>query len=594
MKLLKITKSVSFILYTIIFTGYECYSDCWAVADYDPLQYIFKVDNATKVKESNRSIAVYQQHLLKFYNFILEGEQLENSCQHSEELTYFDSIEQQNLIRSLAATLQYLGLDLSARAIAEYAKKMEFTADEYKNLVARLIGNYCSLNLSVISLKKLGHNFWKNFYAKKTSIQLADLADNPLFPATLSKRIDKNKAQELEFLRTIKLFRAFCSWNGDTNNFRLLVPLLRNPVILAYVINNLSQKKDRPQEKYSIEEEKSLNYDPFYYLERPIQVGCNGPICRRIYSEYEFKRKFLKSLNYNALKEKLSWLYCRYLRDLKYITSNQQEEHIKKWIREMEVGEQTETPLLQSKMLSLITNMPDLMGKISNFNEAKELLRTGIDEEWNLWAQNASKAFTFELGYEESVTLERVRWSGNDQNIVIMDNYARPLESSSNGGAKITMKDNWALNNWSIIFDVNMGEFDRLTKGMGKVEVTYPLLVDEAFLAWFWGEWVTWALPEYKEKRNKLVEVLEKNLRDDTKKVQQSFLTPPWETGFDLTPILAQAIIENLEQIKINLSRLSKKKITVEVKFRYGLYALKYMNYRFRMRHGEGYIDRRQ
>ena len=53
--------------------------------------------------------------------------------------------------------------DLSVRAIAAFAKKMEFSPHEFNNLVENIVGNYCSQNLSIISLSQLKENLLKRF-----------------------------------------------------------------------------------------------------------------------------------------------------------------------------------------------------------------------------------------------------------------------------------------------------------------------------------------------------------------------------------------------------------------------------------------------
>jgi hypothetical protein len=64
-------------------------------------------------------------------------------------------------MKTVIATLQYIALDLTSRAIPQYAKYFEFNREEYVNMVDGLVGNYCSSNISVISKKELRNNLIK-------------------------------------------------------------------------------------------------------------------------------------------------------------------------------------------------------------------------------------------------------------------------------------------------------------------------------------------------------------------------------------------------------------------------------------------------
>ena len=90
---------------------------------------------------------------MKFYQALYkQGYELESSCRNTERLRYSNSWYKFVAAKSVAATLQYIGIDITVRAIAAYAKKLELNEEQYSNLVHNLTTNSCSQNISVYSI----------------------------------------------------------------------------------------------------------------------------------------------------------------------------------------------------------------------------------------------------------------------------------------------------------------------------------------------------------------------------------------------------------------------------------------------------------
>ena len=89
---------------------------------------------------------------------------------------------------------------------------------------------YCSKNLTIISLKQLRKNL-DIYFEHGASFELPSVQGNPLFPQALPSKFQTEKSRELEFLQTIKLFRAVCSW-GTSQIILVSWYLLRNPIII--------------------------------------------------------------------------------------------------------------------------------------------------------------------------------------------------------------------------------------------------------------------------------------------------------------------------------------------------------------------------
>ena len=174
-----------------------------------PLKYIFQPRGKFKV-EQKRSLAFYR-------GFIEEGENLSNFCKVDHQVNYSSIWEKNEVKRSIIATLQFIGLDLLARAIPAYAKYFEFTDSEFNNLTENLVGNYCSKNISIISLKELKRNILLNF-EKGPGLSLPNIEDNSLFHKKLREYNTIDSMKENEFVQAVKLFQSFCSWGNDVDD----------------------------------------------------------------------------------------------------------------------------------------------------------------------------------------------------------------------------------------------------------------------------------------------------------------------------------------------------------------------------------------
>ena len=147
------------------------------VKDSDPLKYIF--DQKTKSKFSR--VNSNEKKIVYYFALFNEGENLKRSCSKEKDLLYRNADSEIKVKRTIMANLQYIGLDLTVRAIAEYAKQLDYSLDEYKNLMRRLIVNNCSLNLTVISIRQLTNNLLQKFL-KPSSFKLPSVSLNPSLP----------------------------------------------------------------------------------------------------------------------------------------------------------------------------------------------------------------------------------------------------------------------------------------------------------------------------------------------------------------------------------------------------------------------------
>ena len=238
------------------------------------------------VGDSLAAKAIERKNLQVFFS---EALQLEQSC-HSPQapLEYATLKEYRHIKRSIISTLQYLGLNITSSALPFYARYFDFSERDYSNFVSNMIDNYCSKNISVISLKKLRKMLTDQFSAEKQKFKRPDVKDNTCFPPQLSEVNDKDSVYRQEFFWTIELFKSFCSWGNDIKDFRLLVPLVRHPGIMAFVID------------------------------QNINIQCKGIVCRRIDSQ-SFENSMPKSIGSSGLKSDFKRLYCQELKGVDYV-----------------------------------------------------------------------------------------------------------------------------------------------------------------------------------------------------------------------------------------------------------------------------------
>jgi hypothetical protein len=496
-----------------------------------PLKYIFQARGKFKV-EQKRSLAFYR-------GFIEEGENLSNFCKVDHKVNYSSIWEKNEVKRSIIATMQYIGLDLLARAIPAYAKYFEFSDAEFKNLTENLVGNYCSKNLSIISIKELKRNILFNF-EKGPGLSLPTIEDNSLFPKKLREYNTIDSMKENEFVQAVKLFQSFCSWGNDVDDLRLLVPIFKNPVIMSFLTRQLTNKR--------------FNWDPvnneigFKNNKGTVQVLCKGLICRKVSWEV-FKNEIPRSLGSRGIEADLKRLYCEDFKNSSYVEKGQ-EPKILKMIKESSAYEKT---LMTGQFIALLTGIPDLLVRATKFSEAKEFLKYSFKDSWDNWAQDFIKEVGPDLYFEEPLTLE----------LVTRELYYHEFKPY-----------------FSVEFDVNQGEFDRTAEKIGKLDVSFDIKLGKNYLSWARDEWRS--LSQYVEQKNRKRVLFNfiKVIEDQIEKGRKKFLIPPWEGK--LENLVAKELLNQLALYDGNFFKYSgNESITIPIRFNYAPFALKYVYFKF-------------
>ena len=358
-----------------------------------------------------------------YRHFLYDGMRLADNCQSKKRGTIETTgyWQKQQAKRSVYSTLQYLGLETTIKFLTLYTRHFNFTEEEFHNLGKGLIGNYCSPNITVMSRRTLKKKWIASFH--RPDEKLPDHSRKNLFKNFSPLFANLEKIRKREFALTVELFKAFCSWGNDPDDPRLLVPLVRNPVIMAHVFRHLNHsilKWDNHA--------KELLYqtDPL-----AVSISCKNLICRRSFWQ-----------KYN--REELNQLYCGHFRDVDY----EKREATPPKIRDkLTKNSGSLGRLMSGHFISLLTLTPDLFLYAEKFSEIHRFARMPMESKLKRWLiSDKHNAIDPHFTYEEQLTLDPVP----------------PLKGESS---------------LEIAFQINFGEWDRAVYRQGKATKVVHLSV---------------------------------------------------------------------------------------------------------------------
>ncbi len=509
------------------------FTDAYSEGKTDPLNYVFSRDQALAGNKSADKLS-----LATYRGFYEEGKNLTNYCKENREIRYSREWEKVQVKRSTMALIQYIGLDLISRAIPQYAKQLEFSKEEYSNMVEGLVGNYCSSNLSVISKKELLNNLMLKF-DKENTFELPQTKNNNLFPQNLDEYVTPKKGLENEMLYTVKLFQGLCSWSGNPSNAGLMVPILRHSGLMAFFIRQMSSK--------SIEWKAQDNSLYLNEDNQTVKIWCENLICRKV-SRVSLEDKVYYSVGGTNIGEDLKRLYCEDFRSSSYHSSGTDDKIVKM----MNTISFDEENFINGQFIALITGVPDFLLRLEKFSGGEDLIRSSMDDNWNKWAKQMSDDYSRDLFFEEPLMLELIDRAQ-------YTHFMRP--------------------ELKIAFDINLGEFDRINQRVGKTRVSFNLKVLNSFLKFYrqalkdqsYGEGTM-------AEKARLANRFKLQITKDVQAAREKFIIPPWKgdlEGLIVTELTAQ-MLEKPERL-LKLEGTGLQDIIVEIN--YGVFALKYINH---------------
>lgn len=497
--------------------------------------YTFILCSSTFSKSISKPISKDMNNIAFYY----QAEKLHYQCESIKTKPKYSN--QQSFIsaqNSVVATLQYIGLNISAAAIAQYSKVFEYSDKQYENLYTNLIENDCSKNLSIFSKKGL-YQLFKAEYKKDNFSIIPNFNDSLDFQKDVIEILQSKETKLNEFKNTVENFRAFCSWDHLRGDLGLLAPYLSNKYVMTKVFNNILQKKA----SWNIKN-REIIVVPDLDTKR---VVCNGLICRAS-DNTQFYKQFPRMIGASSLQQDLNSMYCETFRHKVLENSkNAKLNSIIKSKNEIQVNSEV------MSFLSLITNTPDILNGVNETKDLFNLYNQNINSYWDNWANAKILKNSYSLGYEESLNVDLVPIKNSD--IVLLDKL-------------------------SLTFRYTLGEFDRMFESFDKIDAKFYLDFDSKFLNWYKKQFIQLT---NKGKYKGLAD-LRLNFKERIEIVLKSkgafFLTNLWNEKF--SDIIVDELSNQIVKSKMKFSGLKNQKINIPLNMEFGVFALKYLRDKYK------------
>lgn len=496
----------------------------------DPLNSIFKSKYDTSIAGETGKLELFKQFIQNGYNF-------ENSCTNVKEGRYATPWDEKQAQRSIAAAVQYIGLDRSLIAISAYAKSMNMAEDEFKNLVDNLVENSCSKNTTVYSLKFLRASFF-NYFKNSPNNFVPNSQSSPFASTYFKSKTNTPLNNRNELNLAIKNFRAFCSWGNDVSDYRLMAPYLKNKFIMAWVVKNIHGFVDSYNDKLKM----------IASVQSPltVQVTCKNLICRKV-DRQTFLKEFPKIIGSSGDYGDMLKLYCYHFRFKDYPSDTIPQ--VKKWIKEAEL----EDPVFETSFfISLMTGVPDPMFGIENYSDMQFVARSSFSDRWNGWAENVLATFSTGLLFEESIKVKPV-----------------------------PRRDRLALSTegFAVDFSVTLGEMDRVMNDTDKFKVKFDLKLTKNYMRHLVTKWNSLSSQVDNEGQKAFKKDVATYIEQQITVKEKLFLQKMWNSEFSrliADELLAQALAYKGTMFDSYKDEL----LTVPVNFSYGIFAISYLRYR--------------
>jgi hypothetical protein len=496
----------------------------------DPLSYIFSDIYDKSLEGENTKLRLYQ-------STFESGALLKESCNLFGPPVYASSWQEKQAKRSMVATVQYIGLDSSIKAIGAYAKKFELTEEAFQKLSTNLVKNYCSKNVTVFSIKRIEQSLM--YYYKNPLTKLIPSVDGSPFITSIYKtKTESEQARSNEFDQAINNFKSLCSWGGDVVDYRMMVPYLNNGFIMAFMLKNLTGVQD----KYDPAVQKVSQVQS----SETVQVECTDLICRKVPLE-QFKQTFPRSVGSTGLYTDLAKLYCHHFKLQDYSGANS-IPMVRTWIKKMEL----EDPIFETSFfISLMTGVPDVIFGVDNYRDLPVIAKSSIDERWQIWANEVLGSFSKDMLFEESLKI------------------------------KAEKRDRLAIRTEGFLLDftVTLGEMDRIVDENDKLALSFDLKLSKNYIRHVRSKWIEFSNNIDEEGRTEFRDQIAKYIEIQLKTKEKYFRQKMWNDDF--SRLIVQELVGQLLDYRGPLfDSYQEEMLKVPVKFTYGIFALSYLRYR--------------
>jgi hypothetical protein len=496
---------------------------------YDPLDSIFQNRNQKSLSDK-----VEIGPLKLYYHQLLEGEKLQNSCEFVKPAHYFNDWEEKQAKRSIVSTLQWIGLQFSVKAIGKFASDLNLNESDYNQLIKNMMNNYCSQNLTSISLKKVEKLLLEN-YATPEKYLFHHLEQIPYATEKFRNIISQENFKSTQLDYAVKSFRSFCSWGGDTEDYRLLSPYLKNPIIMNFVFQHLQGLESQ------FDQNKGVIQN--IHSSKSHQVLCDELICRKV-TKSLFDQKFKLSVGSSGLETDLQKLYCHHFQFQDY--SAKTLPWAQNIVKKFEVEESLFEALF---FISLMTRWPDPLFGLEKYVDIPFLIKSSMDEQWQFWAKKALSLSHRELFYEESPKLR----------------VERMVKDLSIGVSKFELRASFTL-----------GEFDRVIDGRDKFRAQMNLKVPLNYFIQLVKRWQILREKIDLNGQKLLMKDFASYLMIQLKEKEKYFQSKIWTDEF--SKILADELLLQALNMKGSLLKnYSNTILTIPLEIEYGLFALSYL-----------------
>jgi hypothetical protein len=504
-----------------------------AVSDFqkDPLFYIFNDIYDKSQEGENRKFHLYQ-------NFHRSGALLHGSCELYRPSKYSSSWNEKQALRTVASTLQYIGLDTSIKAIGAYARKHQLSNDDFANLTHNLTQNFCSKNMTLFSLRNIKESLQYYFNKPQENI-IPSVLTSPFVTKNYKDKTESDQARSNEFDQAINNFKAFCSWGGDVSDYRLLSPYLRDKFIMAFIIKNLTGVQDFYDQK-----SQQVSQIP---SENTAQVSCRDLICRKT-SLGQFKSSFPLSMGSTGLQTDLAKLYCFHFKNLDYSPTTT-ISNVKSWIKNMEL----ESPVFETAFfISLMTGVPDALFGVETYRDLPTLAKSSMDERWSKWAMQTLNHFSIDMLFEDSLKIK----------VLHRDSLS-------------DLRQNGFLLN----FNVTLGEMDKVVDESDKLSAAFTIKLSKNYLRYMKTKWADLSSNLDMEGKNRFKEEVAQYIGLQLKEKEKLFLQKVWNDDF--SKLITQELLSQVNLYKGPLfDSFQDQMLQIPVKFSYGVFALNYLRYK--------------
>lgn len=505
------TKSVNFIL--IIFT--------LTSVSYTSILYSKPKQNLNFTSPSK--IVKLDNDMLYYKSLLINSKKLISQCSlaKTNNRKYSFSIQKNEKFKRIVLTsLQYLLMTESMKMIAKYSVGLNQELNDFKNEILKLRNNYCSVNISFISRKFIIKKWLDIFSILENDKSLVHDFNFSKYYSKKYLRTDKLTNFKKYKSIAVEIFKRSCSWDSNVYKVGALNTFLMDPtinIILAHKMMGQVFKKNSPRNGSYVDSSNG------------IFLNCKNIICRQNKKSRFFEK--LKVVEKNDLISHVNSYVCLQRSKKSNLHNNGIEEL-----------------LMNSLLISKITNVPDLFLTLKDSTEITDNFALNLHKHMDDWSLKALKVNVDNMPYEESLTYKIVK-------------------------PKVPSQENFIHVN----IDVDHGEIDKINQINGKLSINKSIYINQKLLNWIKKESFKKNVENPLKEKELLIRRLSIKVQDSFKSVYKNLKSPP---KIELmSKLIASDIYQQLLQnnLKMKFSSIKSNIVEIPVNFHYGLFAIRYI-----------------